>query len=53
MDCSFEMYQYDKFPGLHLKYFRTSLVVQWLRICITMQRTQVQSLIKELRSPMS
>ena len=29
-----------------------SLVVQWLRICLPMQRTQVQSLAGELRSHM-
>ena len=28
--------------------FRTSVVVQWLRICLPMQGTQVQSLIQEL-----
>ena len=28
----------------------TSLVVQWLRICLAMQGTQVQSLLRELRS---
>ena len=28
----------------------TSLVVQWLRICIPMQGTWVQCLIRELRS---
>jgi hypothetical protein len=28
------------------------LVVQWLRICLIMQRTWVQSLVRELRSPM-
>ena len=27
---------------------RISLVVQWLRICLAMQRTQVQSLVREL-----
>ena len=31
---------------------RTSLVVQWLRICLPMQGTQVQSLIQELKSHM-
>ena len=30
----------------------TSLVVQWLRMCLAMQRTQVQSLVWELRSHM-
>ena len=29
---------------------RTSLVVQWLRICLLMQGMQVQSLVQELRS---
>ena len=29
----------------------TSLVVQWLRICLAMQGTQVQSLVREPRSP--
>ena len=28
----------------------TSLVVQWLRICLAMQGTQVQSLVAELKS---
>ena len=28
----------------------TSLVVQWLRLCLTMQGTPVQSRIRELRS---
>ena len=27
---------------------RISLVVQWLRICLAMQGTQVQSLVREL-----
>ena len=27
----------------------TSLVVQWLRICLPMQGTQVRSLVQELR----
>ena len=31
---------------------RTSLVVQWLRICLPMQETQVQSLIQKPRSHM-
>ena len=30
----------------------TSLVVQWLRICLPKQGTQVQSLVRELRSHM-
>ena len=30
----------------------TSLVVQWLRICLPMQGTQVQSQVGELRSHM-
>ena len=30
----------------------TSLVVQWLRICLPMQGTQVRSLFGELRSHM-
>ena len=28
-------------------YHRTSLVVQWLRICLPMQRTWVRSLVQE------
>ena len=28
----------------------TSLVVQWLRICLSMQETRVQSLVWEIRS---
>ena len=31
---------------------RTSLVVQWLRICLPKQGAQVQSLVRELRSHM-
>ena len=30
----------------------TSLVVQWLRICLAMQKTQVQPLVRELKSHM-
>ena len=30
----------------------TSLVVQWLRICLSMQETRVQSLVWKLRSHM-
>ena len=37
------------FPG-KLKSEDTSLVVQWLRICLAIQRTGVQYLILELRS---
>ena len=34
--------------GFALKYYRrTSLVVQWLKIRLPMQRTQVQSLVQE------
>ena len=33
-----------------LSYPGTSLVVQWLRICLAMQGTRVQSLVGELRS---
>ena len=34
--------------GFALKYYRrTSLVVQWLKILLPMQRTQVQSLVQE------
>ena len=40
------------FPVIKSLFRRTSLVVQWLRVCLTMQRTQVQSLIGELRSHM-
>ena len=32
---------------------RTSVVVQWLRICLAMQRMQVGSLVREPRSHMS
>ena len=45
--------------GLELLYHRsqndirgTYLVVQWLRICLAMQGTQVQFLVGELRSHM-
>ena len=30
----------------------TSLVVQWLRICLSMQGTQIRSLVRKLRSHM-
>ena len=33
-------------------YGRTSQMVQWLRICLPMQRAQVQSLVRELKSHM-
>ena len=29
---------------------RTSLVIQWLKICLPMQGTWVRSLVRELRS---
>ena len=29
------------------KYLRASLMVQWLRICLPMQGTQVQALVQE------
>ena len=32
---------------------RTFLAVQWLRICLTMQETWIQSLDRELRSHMA
>ena len=32
---------------LYLKEFRASLVAQWLRICLPMQRTQVRALVWE------
>ena len=32
---------------------RTFLAVQWLRICLTMQETWIQSLARELRSHMA
>ena len=32
------------------EYEGTSLVVQWLRICLPMQGIQVQSVVRELRS---
>ena len=31
---------------------RTSLVVQWLRLCLPLQTVQVQSLVEKLRSHM-
>ena len=48
------------FPGHFLLFFltvkiylcRTSLMVQWLIMCLTMQGMQVQSLVRELRSHM-
>ena len=30
---------------------RTTLAIQWLRVCLPLQRVQVPSLVKELRSP--
>ena len=49
------------FPPLYPKLFSsnlktilgTSLVVQWLRLCLPMQGVQVQSLVRELRFNMS
>ena len=35
---------------IRLAYPETSLVIQWLRICLPMQSTQVRSLVRELRS---
>ena len=32
--------------------FRTSLVVQWLRICLLMQMTGIQSWVRQLRPHM-
>ena len=32
---------------LPLKDYRTSLVARWLRICLPMQGTQVQALVRE------
>ena len=37
---------------LRISGFGTSLVVQWLEICLEMQRTWVQSLVRELRPHM-
>ena len=34
----------------HKKQPRTSLVVQWFRICLPMQERRVQSLVREPRS---
>ena len=42
----------DRSSFLSLKYTGISLVVQWLRIRLAMQRLQVQSLVGELRSHM-
>ena len=38
--------------GIKIARTGTSLMVQWLRICLAMQRTWVQSLVGELRSHM-
>ena len=40
--------KYHKLGGLKLQKFGTSLVVQWLRVSLPMQRTQVQTLVREL-----
>ena len=37
---------------IRLAYPETALVIQWLRICLPMQSTRVQSLVRELRSHM-
>ena len=42
---------FDLMNDLHPN-FRTSLVVQWLRICLAMQGMQVGSSVKELGSHM-
>ena len=34
-------------PLFKIAFFWTSLVVQWLKICLSMQQTQVQSLVWE------
>ena len=39
-------------PLKFIPFERTSLVVQWLRICLPVQGTWVQSLVRELRSHM-
>ena len=39
-------------PAFQNLLLRTSLVVQWLRLCLPMQGTRVQSLIRELGSHM-
>ena len=38
------------FKQNNIRSFGTPLVVQWLRICLPMHGTQVQSLVGELRS---
>ena len=43
---SLDWISYKKYP------MRTSLVVQWLRICLEMHRMWVQSLVGEVRSYM-
>ena len=48
--CLFEKKKKKKPFLLKSKGFRTSLVVQWLRICLPMQGIQVWSLVKELES---
>ena len=35
------------------KHLGTYMVVQWLRICLSIQETWVQSLVRELRSHMT
>ena len=40
--------KYHKLGGLKLQKFGTSLVVQWLSVYLPMQRTQVQTLVREL-----
>ena len=47
----YRCYLYDFYLLNFLKFIsRTSLVVQWLRICLTMQETNVQSLVQEDRT---
>ena len=45
-------YSYSGYINEQKWYLLTSLVVQWLRICLAMQETRVQSLVGELRSHM-
>ena len=37
----------SRLSKIELKAFRASLVVQWLRICLPIQETRVQALVRE------
>ena len=41
------LFKHMFWPLFKIAFFWTSLVVQWLKICLSMQQTQVQSLVWE------